>query len=259
MRRDRGETGVDLIVIPVFNEEKHLGEVIRGIQSLDLRCQILVVDDGSTDKTAQVVHAADVDHFIMHKKNFGPGRALATGFEFAIRKGFDILVTVDGDGQHNVEEIPNFLNSIFDADIVSGNRFSPKSPKIGSAPLEKVEATSLLTKFVNKVTGYSLHDAFCGFKAYKVNSLAKIKLTLQGFAWPLELFVQARKAGLSIKEIPVSMIYLDTSKNWNYYAKVSRDETIQYLRNNFDLKNYQQILIFFQKRIAGLDWDEVKS
>ena len=107
---------------------------------------------------------------------------------------------------------------------------------------------------MNKVTGYSLHDAFCGFKSYRVDSLAKIKLTLRSYVWPIELFVQAQKLRFVVKEIPVSRIYWDTSRKLNYYAKFCLDEMIHYLKSNFDLKDYQDIMLFWKKYIPNLDF-----
>jgi len=245
---------LNLIIIPVFNEERHIRNLITRIRSLNLEYEILIVDDGSTDSTSQIAQTADVDHYIRHQKNQGCGASLTTGFDFAVRGQYDIAVTIDGDEQHDPNEIPTFLKEIDGTDIVSGNRFSPESRVIGLAPSEKIEANRIFTEFVNKVTGYSLHDAFCGFKSYKVNSLANIKLTLRSYAWPIELFVQAQRFRLVVKEIPISRIYLDTSRKLDYYAKFCLDEMTHYLKSNFDLKAYQDIMLFWKKYIPNLDF-----
>jgi len=125
-------------------------------------------------------------------------------------------VTIDCDGQHEPQRIQEFVAKIqeTDADIVSGSRYMKEFDADSSAPAERKEINQIITKTIGEKMGIELTDAFCGFKAYRVDALKKIKLTEPGYAMPLELWVQAACAKLSVVEVAVPRIYLDENRSF---------------------------------------------
>ena len=203
-----------LTAVPVYNEADHVAGAIAG--ALSYCDEVLVVDDGSTDGTSELLAARNDVRLITHDRNRGYGAALRSAFDFAIHGGYDILVTIDCDGQHQPQLIPKFVATCRDddVDIVSGSRYLRRFAGDTEAPEQRRRINRLITTELNRRTGLNLTDAFCGFKAYCVSALAKIKLHETGYAMPLELWVRAARLGLRIVELPVPLIYLDEKRSF---------------------------------------------
>jgi glycosyltransferase involved in cell wall biosynthesis len=153
---------------------------------------------------------------IRHATNQGYGVALRSAFDFAVQSGYDVLVTIDCDGQHQPQLIPTFVERCCrgDADIVSGSRYLRRFPGDSDPPEDRRRVNQSITEELNRRLGLNLTDAFCGFKAYRVNVLPRLKPTEPGYAMPLELWVQASRLGLRIVELPVPLIYLDPKRSF---------------------------------------------
>lgn len=205
-----------LTALPVYNEAKHLCEVLSEVRKF---CSdILVVDDGSTDYTSEVLGRIEGITVVTHEKNQGYGTALRTAFCYAIRNGYECLVTIDCDGQHEPCLIPHLVKRMAECperpDIVSGSRYLKKFKDDSAPPEDRRRINMEITESLNRDFGLNLTDAFCGFKAYRVDSLNRLCITEPGYAMPLQLWVQAAKIGLKIVEHPVPLIYLDEDRSF---------------------------------------------
>jgi len=196
-----------LLAIPVYNEEAHVLRVLDRAERFARH--ILVVNDGSTDRTPDLLARFCRVDFINHRTNLGYGRALMTAFAYAREKEYDYLVTMDCDEQHEPEAIPRFLAEMGHCDIVSGSRYLNEQRDEDPPPPERLRVNVEVTRLINAITGYHLTDSFCGQKAYRVASLGALRPTEPGYAMPLELWIQAAADGLAVKEIPVRRIYKD--------------------------------------------------
>jgi dolichol-phosphate mannosyltransferase len=232
-----------LTALPVYNEATHVGPVLDEV--VRYADDVLVVDDGSTDGTTELLAARSDVRVIRHETNRGYGAALKTAFDFAIREGYEIIVTIDCDGQHEPQRICQLLTAIRDADMVSGSRYLfNKDDASKRAPAERRQINTEITREVNERLGLTLTDAFCGFKAYRVPALAKMQITEPGYGMPLEVWVQAAHLELRIVELPVPLIYLDEvrsfggslddgRKRMEYYHRVLDDAIAATERDSF--------------------------
>ena len=202
-----------LVIIPIYNEEEHVREVAQEV--LKLTCQVLLINDGSTDGTLEETKSFTGYHLINHDENQGYGKSLIDGFEFSIANNYDFVITMDCDRQHEPAHIVQFFDAVEEYDIVSGSRYLPESNASGmETPSDRKRINEIIMRRINEITGFSITDAFCGFKAYKVSALKKLRLTEAGYGMPLQLWIQAWKNGLTVKEIPIEKIYLDPGRNF---------------------------------------------
>jgi dolichol-phosphate mannosyltransferase len=202
-----------LTALPVYNEVAHVTPVLNEVRRY---CDdVLVVDDGSTDGTGDLLAERQDIHLLRHERNRGYGAALRSAFDYAQAAGYDVLVTIDCDGQHEPQRIPEFAAACTDkVDIVSGSRYKQTFAGDSAPPADRLRINRLITDEINRRLGLSLTDAFCGFKAYRVPTLGCFDLTETGYAMPLELWVQAAECRLRIVELPVPLIYLDEKRSF---------------------------------------------
>ena len=227
-----------LTALPVYNEERHLVDVLNEVRRNSP--DVLVVDDGSDDRTPHLLAETEGIHVVRHPENLGYGAGLRTAFDFAIEHGFDALVTIDCDGQHEPQLIPRLIEALFppsgeQVDIVSGSRYLEKFAGDSFPPEDRRRINFQVTAQLNACFGLELTDAFCGFKAYRVDALRKFEITELGYAMPLQLWVQAVRHGMNIVEFPVPLVYLDERRSFGgsldnarrrleYYREVMRRE-----------------------------------
>jgi glycosyltransferase involved in cell wall biosynthesis len=220
-----------LTALPVYNEVGHVTPVIDEV--LRYSKEVLVVDDGSIDGTSDVLSARHDIQVVRHPKNRGYGAALKSAFELALQGGYDVLVTIDCDGQHQPRLIPDFVAACDDVDIVSGSRYLKRFEGDGVPPASRRRINEQITAGLNCRLGLKLTDAFCGFKAYWVPALSKLDITEPGYAMPLELWVQAAHRNLRIVELPVPLIYLEEARSFG--GSLDNAETrLEYYRQVVD-------------------------
>jgi dolichol-phosphate mannosyltransferase len=203
-----------LAAIPVYNEAENIAGVIRETgRHVD---GIIVVNDGSTDGTREILDGLSGPALavIHHPTNRGYGRSLIDAFQRAICEGADCLVTLDGDGQHEPEAVPHLVADIRTADIVSGSRYLTVFKDASLPPYERQCINKQITALLHWRLGLDITDAFCGFKAYRVEALKRLRLTEDGYAMPLQLWVQAALLGLTVYEVPVKLIYRDVNRSF---------------------------------------------
>ena len=202
-----------LLSIPVYNESKHIDRVLSEVRQYAEH--VLVIDDGSTDETPNLLarHSVEV---IRHAENRGYGRSMQDMFRWARFDGFDWLITMDCDEQHEPQSIPAFMAMINEdtSDVISGSRYLNPEMRTDEPPAERRRINQHLTDTLNARLGLEITDAFCGFKAYRVKPLAELSLDIDGYDFPMQFWVQAVANGLRISEIPIRLIYNDPSRTF---------------------------------------------
>jgi glycosyltransferase involved in cell wall biosynthesis len=191
-------------IIPCLNEERFIGDVVaRAIKHVD---KVIVVDDGSNDNTAKVASQSGAE-VISHGTRQGAGAATRTGFNAAIKYGAEIVVSLDGDGQHNPDEIPDVVKPVLagKADLVIGSRFLCTA----EVPVHRKFGIDAITWLYNVGHKEKIVDGQSGFRAYSRKALEVIKITYPGFGFSIQTLVQPRKNKLKITEVPISCIYHD--------------------------------------------------
>lgn len=201
-----------LAALPVYNEVGYVDNVLDEV--LKYAPDVLAVNDGSNDGTGDLLDRRSDITVIHHEQNRGYGAALRTAFQYAIDEGYEIIVTLDCDGQHQPKRIPQFVSACKDVDIVSGSRYLKKYDGDSVPPAQRLLINQQITKTINDLFQWNLTDTFCGFKAYRTEAIAKLDITVDGYAMPLELWTQAAMLGLRILELPVPLIYLDEKRSF---------------------------------------------
>ncbi|MBI3585057.1 MAG: glycosyltransferase family 2 protein [Nitrospinae bacterium] len=271
----------NIVIIPVFNEEKHIEGVIKKVRE-NSDSDILVINDGSTDKSLKIIRSLGAEEFrghgvnsstpqflnlLTHSENQGYGKSLIDGFNFAIYHKYHYAVTIDCDEQHEPHLISTFIEEINlpasrckasqqrepspsfvrrgegrSVDIVSGSRYLKEHSTNNPPPLDRKQINDEITKIINRITGYNLTDSFCGFKAYKVDSLRKLKLTEWGYGMPLQLWIQAWNRGFTIKEYPIGRIYKNLDRSFGKEMDVPEKRLAYYKR--IIEEEYQRVKVF---------------
>lgn len=238
-----------LIAIPVYNELKYVDTVLAKVRRF--HDQILVIDDGSTDGTAELLAARSDIHLIRHPINRGYGQSLIDAFAFADRHGYDWVITMDCDEQHEPEMIPHFIREVRKdcCDIISGSRYLKPNKEDDLPPGDRRTINATITTTLNDLFGWRLTDSFCGFKAHRVSAMKRLTLTETGYAFPLQFWPQAWAANLRIKEIPVRLIYNDPTRHFGGLL----DDAAVRLQHYTDVLNAELIRIRDERSRAALD------
>lgn len=222
-----------LIAIPVFNERKYVERVLSEVRRY--AHDILCIDDGSTDGTAELLSARDDIQLIRHPVNRGYGQSIVDAFQYASAHGYDWVITMDCDEQHEPARIPEFLREVESDqwDIISGSRYMQASATDDLPPGDRRAINATLTSLLNELFAWKLTDSFCGFKAHRVSAMMQLNLDQPGYAFPMQLWPRVWKAGLRVKEIPVRLIYNDP----NRYFGGLLDDAQHRLRHYLDVLN----------------------
>jgi glycosyltransferase involved in cell wall biosynthesis len=224
-----------LICIPVYNERKSVEHVLQ--QVLLRHSEVLFVDDGSTDGTAEWLAGRSDIHLIRHDKNEGYGQSLIDGFNYADQCGYDWVLTMDCDEQHEPARIPDFLGAIETDqwDLISGSRYLQEFEGDDQPPADRRTVNATITALVNETFDWNLTDTFCGYKAHRVSGNRQLHLTETGYAFPLQLWPQVYRAGLRVTEIPVRRIYNDPNRSFGAHL----DDAARRLKHYIEVFNQE--------------------
>ncbi len=193
-----------LAIVPAFNEEASVGSVIDEIRSFDPGFEIVVVDDGSSDRTAAVA-AARGAHVLRLPFNLGIGGAVQTGYRYAWENGYDLAVQIDGDGQHDARELPRILEPVLDGsvDMAVGSRFAGAGGY--RAPLARRIGIGLFAGMVSLLVGQRVTDTTSGFRAVNRRGIALFAADYPHDYPEVEATVMVAKHRLRLCEVPVAM------------------------------------------------------
>jgi glycosyltransferase involved in cell wall biosynthesis len=204
--RDKSDAAKIMVGIPCYNEEVAIGSlVLRAAQYVD---RIVVLDDGSTDRTAQVARLAGAE-VLAHRTNLGKGAAIRDLFKYATQCNVDILVILDGDGQHNPDDIPKLVRPLLldEADVVNGSRYINGDGS--ETPLYRRFGQVVLDKFTR--LGFdrdvNVTDTQSGFRAFSMRAARIFQFSSDKLAIDSEMLIDAAKAGLRIQEVDVRVRY----------------------------------------------------
>ncbi len=188
------------VVIPALNEESHIGQVIEAIP--DFVDHILVVDDGSSDRTVEIARGKGAIT-VSHKRNRGVGAALSTGVNSVLKMQVDIMVNIDADGQFNPGDIEKLVKPIIEnrADFVTASRFIKKD-FLPQMPAIKFMGNKFMSGFISRLTKQKFYDVSCGFRAYSKETLQRLNL-FGDFTYTQETFIDLAFKNLEILEVPV--------------------------------------------------------
>jgi len=192
------------VILPAYNEEVSIGSVV--LLTRFYVDKVIVVDDGSSDRTAEIARKAGAE-VIIHEVNTGKGGALKTGFEAAAGMGADVVVTMDSDGQHNPSEIPKLVTPIIegDAEMVNGSRYLNGLDK--NTPAYRRVGQTVLDGFTNINSGLKITDSQSGFRAFAASTIDIFRFNANGMAIESEMLADAGKAGLRITEVDIGVRY----------------------------------------------------
>lgn len=239
-----------LLAIPIYNEENRIEKVVHETLKYNYNMDILLINDGSSDNTFSVIENLRKKFTflkVIHRvKNQGYGSSMITSFGYAIQFGYDYLITMDCDEQHQPADIQRFLQMSTDIDVVSGSRYMQESNRSGHAPIDRVEINFRITKKINQLYDWNLTDSFCGFKRYRTRCLLGENFTELGYAFPLEFWAYSKAKGLYIQELAVDRIYItdDRSfgedldkkrKRYRYYLEVWKSVNQKYLNRHLNI------------------------
>ncbi len=194
--------------IPAYNEENSISDVVS--KSLEHVDRVVVCDDGSTDKTAKMAREAGA--IVISQSNQGYGAAISSLFDYSRKENAQIMVTLDGDGQHNPDQIPLLIDAIttHNVDVVIGSRFLDETTKASGY---RKTGIKIITSASNFGTNFKISDSQSGFRAYSKNAIDAIHPTEQGMSASTEILLKISNKGLSVAEVPITISYEgDTSK-----------------------------------------------
>jgi glycosyltransferase involved in cell wall biosynthesis len=208
MERDRSRIAA---VIPAYQEEKHVGEVAQRTRA-QLE-NVLVVDDGSTDATAERARSSGVD-VVIHPQNRGKGESIKTGLRYWLERGSEYVVLLDADGQHLPEEISRFVDSAAsesNAKIFIGSRMNDTSVM----PLVRRIVNRYMSGEISRVCGQQIPDTQCGFRMLHRDIIPEVLSGASRFEYETEMLIIASRKGHRVASVPITTVYSDEVSSIN--------------------------------------------
>ena len=206
-----------LVIIPTYNEKENIEKIINAIFSLEKQFDILVIDDGSPDGTAEIVKNLSQTlprreglYLLERSGKLGLGTAYIMGFKWALEHGYDYIFEMDADFSHDPKDLPRLYSACADEgnDMAIGSRYV-SGVNVVNWPMGRVLMSYFASKYVKVVTGFNVHDTTAGFVCYKRRVLETIeldKIRFKGYGFQIEMKYTAHKIGFKIKEVPVIFV-----------------------------------------------------
>ena len=206
--------GKNLVIIPTYNEKENIQKMIEKVFSLQSEFELLIIDDGSPDGTAQIIKTlqekyAGKLHLVQRQGKQGLGTAYIVGFKWAIEKKYDYIFEMDCDFSHNPDDLPRLLHACENgADVAVGSRYV-KGGNVKNWPLGRVMMSYFASVYVRAILWINIRDTTAGFKCYKRHVLESInldKIKFMGYAFQIEMKYAALKKGFKIVEVPITFV-----------------------------------------------------
>ena len=196
-------------VIPFYNERSTINQIIRSTLK-HVNC-VIAIDDGSTDNSSTNITIEENVTLIKNNENRGKGFALRKGLNYAVEKGFDKLITIDADLQHNPDEIPLLISKLNNYHMVIGNRLH----NLKSMPLQRRMSNNITSKLLSIKTGQKILDSQSGFRAYRAEVVENILTNEDGYEAESEIIIKATRKGYLVGFADISTIYGDEISKMN--------------------------------------------
>jgi dolichol-phosphate mannosyltransferase len=213
-----------LVIVPTYNERENITRLIDRVLCQDPRLEVLVVDDGSPDGTAELVeHVMEREarvHILKRPKKMGLGTAYIAGFRWALQEGVDLVFEMDADFSHDPSQLPQFLRAIETADLVLGSRYQNGKVSVVNWPIGRLLLSYFANVYARIVTGLPVWDATGGFKCFRRGVLETIELgdvRSNGYAFQIEMNFRAWKKRFRIVEIPI--VFVDRTEGHSKMSK----------------------------------------
>lgn len=213
-----------VILIPAHNADQHIAGVVSKTKALGF--DVIVVDDGSTDETYDNAKSAGAT-VLKHKKNLGKGAALRAGFDYILNpsagSGFDVVITMDADGQHDPASLKDFINMAVsdNSTFITGNRMYDTA----AMPKVRVITNRFMSWLLSKKMGQYVPDTQCGYRLIRKDLLANMRLSTSRYEIESEMLIQAARLGAHIDSVPISSIYAGHKSRINPFV-----DTLRFIR-----------------------------
>lgn len=214
------------IVIPTYNEVKTIGSIVRKLRDRDFR--VVVVDDGSKDNTIVEANRYDAE-LIVHSENEGKGRCIREGLEYSLEEGCDAVITMDGDGQHDLREIDKFIEEYnkSGSDIVLGNRM--RNPE--KMPFIRRCTNVFMSFVISRILERRIDDSQCGYRLLSRRAIEKMSLRTAKYEIESEMLLEAKRHNLAISSVKINSIYRGEASQINPFFDTVR--FIKFILNEF--------------------------
>ena len=213
------------VLIPAYNASHTLGELISRTVPVISTDNIFVIDDGSTDSTAQIAEHHHVQ-LLRHHANRGKGAALQTGFDHCLKLGYDAVITMDADLQHRPEDIPRFIerHRLMRCNIIIGSRLH----QLKGMPIHRILSNTITTFLVRARTGVDVADSQSGFRFISIDVVKSIRIDSTGYEAETELLIKAARKGFTVDAIPIDTIYAGEKSHMKHI-----ETTVHFIRTLF--------------------------
>jgi dolichol-phosphate mannosyltransferase len=213
-----------LVIVPTYNERENILKLIDAVEAQSPILDVLLVDDGSPDGTGAIVdERAAVDsrvHIIHREKKLGLGTAYLAGFKWALARPYEFVFEMDADFSHDPQHLPQFLESIRDADLVIGSRYRDKRVTVVNWPIGRLLLSYFANVYSRIVTGLEIFDTTAGYKCFRRKVLEAIDLNdvkSNGYAFQIEMHFRTWKKGFRMIEIPI--VFVDRTEGTSKMSK----------------------------------------